>query len=69
MERWRRWPVLVTGLALIASAVGVGVTGSEDLNPAAQVALMALGAAFLGAFLHAEGVRDNQKNDDTNSEE
>ena len=53
MRGLRRWPLLATGLVLVASAVGVGASGASDLNPAAQVALMTLGSAFLGAFLLA----------------
>jgi hypothetical protein len=55
----RRWPLLLTGLCLVAAAIGVGATKNADLNPAAQVALMVLGAAFLGAFIHSQGGHDD----------
>ena len=51
----RRWPLLYAGLALVGGSVGVGFTHDEVLNPAGQIALLVLGAAFLGAFIHSDG--------------
>jgi hypothetical protein len=56
----RRWPLLATGLLLVASAVGVGASGVSELNPQAQVTLMALGSAFLGAFVYSQGRHDDE---------
>jgi len=61
MRSARRWPLLFTGLVLVAASVGVGVSGKATLNPAGQVALMVLGATFLGAFVYSQGRHDDRK--------
>lgn len=53
----RRWPLLATGLFLLGAAVGVGAYGNESLTPVVEIALLALAAGFLGAFIHSEGGR------------
>jgi hypothetical protein len=57
--RLRRWPLLWVGLALVGASLGVGASGKSELNPAGQVSLMVLGAAFLGAFIHSQGRGDD----------
>lgn len=61
--RLRAWPLLAVGLLLVATAVGVGASGSGSLNPQGQVALMVLGAAFLGAFIYQQGTHDDRGDD------
>lgn len=62
MNTARRWPLLFTGLALVAASVGVGASNVEALNPAGQVSLMVLGAAFLGAFIHSHTDHPDDRN-------